>query len=144
MTINMPKEWLKASTDDLKVISRIIEMEDLSHIIAFHAQQSIEKSFKALLEYKNIKVPKQHDLLKLKFLINQTFEIESDDLLDTLNELYIDSRYPSDMGLLPNGKPTLEEAKEFYEFAQNIFDRVCTQLNTNKEDIKCASSKERR
>ena len=39
------------------------------------------------------------------------------------------------MGLLPNGKPTLEEAKEFYEFAQNIFDKVCSQLNINKSEI---------
>jgi len=39
------------------------------------------------------------------------------------------------MGLLPNGKPTLEEAKEFYEFAQNIFDKVCCQLNINKSEI---------
>ena len=32
---------------------------------------------------------------------------------------YIDSRYPGDMGLLPYGKPTLEDAKEFHEFALN-------------------------
>ena len=60
MKINISKEWLKASLDDLKVILKIIDMEDLSHMIAFHSQQSIEKSFKALIEYQNKKVPKQH------------------------------------------------------------------------------------
>ena len=50
MSVYIPKEWLKASSDDLKVINKIIDMEDLSHIIAFHAQKSIEKSFKALRE----------------------------------------------------------------------------------------------
>jgi len=30
------------------------------------------------------------------------------------------------MGLLPYGQPTLEDAKEFYEFALDIFNRVLT------------------
>jgi len=135
MSVNISAEWLKASYDDLKVIKKIIDMEDLSHIIAFHAQQSIEKSFKALLEYKNIKVPKQHDLLKLKSLLNQILVVENDDLLDTLNELYIDSRYPGEMGLMPYGRPTLEDGQEFYDFAQGMFDRICNILKINKEDI---------
>jgi HEPN domain-containing protein len=119
----------------LKIISRIIDLEDLSHMIAFHSQQSIEKSFKALIEYKNLKVPKQHDLLKLKELIIQDININDDDLLDTLNELYIDSRYPGDMGLLPYGKPTLEDAKEFYNFAKMIFDKVCEILEIDKREL---------
>ena len=135
MSLNIPKEWLKASIDDLKVISKIIDIEDLSHIIAFHAQQSIEKSFKSLMEYKHIKVPKQHDLLKLKSLIDQILEVDNDDLLDTLNGLYIDSRYPGDMGLMPYGKPTLEDAQEFYDFAEEVFSKVCNILEIDKDDI---------
>lgn len=45
-------------------------------------------------------------------------------MLDKLNKLYIDSRYPSDLGLLPYGKPTLADAKMFYQFAKEIFDKV--------------------
>jgi HEPN domain-containing protein len=124
MKINMPKEWLRASLDDLKIISRIIDIADLSHMIAFHSQQSIEKSFKALIEYKQLKVPKQHDLLRLKEIIIEDLKLNNDDLLDTLNQLYIDSRYPSEFGLLPDGKPTTEEAQEFYEFALSIYEQV--------------------
>ena len=51
-------------------------------------------------------------------------DIDNDDLLDSLNTLYIDSRYPGDMGLLPYGQPTIEDAKEFYHFSQEIFDEV--------------------
>jgi len=40
------------------------------------------------------------------------------------------------MGLLPNGKPTLEDAKEFYEFALDIFNRVCKLLNVDPEELK--------
>ena len=56
-------------------------------------------------------------------------------MLDEINEIYIDSRYPADLGLLPYGKPTLEDAKEFYEFAQSIFDTVCAILGIDKNEL---------
>jgi hypothetical protein len=45
-------------------------------------------------------------------------------LFHTLDELYIESRYPGDFGLMPNGKPSVEEAKEFYEFAKTIYQQT--------------------
>ena len=135
MKIDIPKEWLIAASDDLKIISKILDIEDLSHMIAFHSQQSIEKSFKALLEFKGKRVPKQHDLLRLQELIKNDLNIDNDDLLDTLNELYIDSRYPGELGLLPYGKPTIVDAKEFNDFANNIFIKVCKICNVNDSEI---------
>lgn len=135
MKIDISKEWIKASLDDLKIISRIIDMEELSHMIAFHSQQSIEKSFKALIESQNKRVPKQHDLLKLQELIKDKLDINNDDLLDTLNELYIDSRYPGELGLLPYGKPTINDANKFYSFAKNIFSKACKILNIDENKI---------
>ena len=40
-------------------------MRTLSHIVAFHAQQSIEKVFKAILEEHNMEMPKIHNLVTL-------------------------------------------------------------------------------
>lgn len=57
-------------------------------------------------------------------------------MLESLNELYIESRYPGDMGLLPYGKPTLADAKEFYEFANTIFEQTCTRLGISISEIK--------
>ena len=34
--------------------------------------------------------------------------------------VYIDSRYPGDLGLMPNGKPSLEEAEMYYLEALEI------------------------
>ena len=133
MKINVPKEWLKASKLDLESITYIIEAEHLTAIVAFHSQQSIEKAFKALIESQQQKIPKQHDLLKLKKLLNGLLEIDNDDLLDTLNTLYIESRYPGDLGLLPYGQPTLEDAKEFYRFACDIFEQTCKLLGIKIE-----------
>ena len=132
--IDMPKEWLKASYIDLRNIEHIIDDEYLTGVVSFHSQQAIEKSFKALIVYKDIKVPKQHDLLKLSHILSNELQVD-EDTLDTLNELYIDSRYPSEMGLLPNGKPTLEEAREFYNFAREIFEKICSIINVDISKI---------
>ena len=39
------------------------------------------------------------------------------------------------MGLLPYGKPTLEDAREFYEFAISVFEKVCDILKIDKSEI---------
>ena len=128
-------EWLKSSYYDLENIKYIINVEYLTHIIAFHSQQSIEKSFKAIIVFYSNKLPKQHDLLKLHTQIKDYLNIENESILEDLNELYIDSRYPGNMGLLPYGKPTIEDAKEFYEFTKGIFDRVCKILEIDKREV---------
>lgn len=56
-------------------------------------------------------------------------------ILKKLDELYIDARYPGDLGLLPNGKPSLEDASEFYEFAKMVHEKVfdyCSKSEKNK------------
>jgi len=104
-------EWLKAALMDLKSIEKIINDEFLTPMVAFHSHQAIEKSLKAILELQQIKIPKIHKLQTLIDLVGIDLS-EKDELLQLLDELYIDSRYPENMGLLPYGKPTLEDAKE--------------------------------
>ncbi len=127
-------EWLKASYLDLKNIEKIINDEFLTPIIAFHSQQSVEKSIKALLEYQNKEVPKIHKIQTLTERAELDLK-DFEEIIQLLDELYIDSRYPGDMGLLPYGKPTLDDAKEFYKFALEIFDRVCKILDINKQEV---------
>lgn len=122
----MAKEWLKSAKSDLLVIEKIISEADLTHIVAFHSQQAVEKSFKAILESRKIEIKKQHDLIKIKNKIDD-FQVDLD-ILDTLNKLYIDSRYPGELGLLPYGKPTIEDAKNFFSFACKIYEKVNTIL----------------
>ena len=49
-------------------------------------------------------------------------------IVQILDSLYIESRYPVDIGLLPDGKPTTEDAKYFFEFAILIYDYVKRKL----------------
>lgn len=115
------KAWITAAEDDLLVVEEIIENAALTHMVAFHCEQAVEKLFKACLESNGERVPKTHNLDVLKERVSNYYDIEFDDVIfDQLNELYIESRYPSDIGLLPTGKPTLLHAKGFYQFTRNM------------------------
>lgn len=123
------EEWLKAAGDDLKVIGKIGSDEHLTHMIAFHAQQSIEKSFKAVIEEHEIEAIKIHNLERLFELVRPYIIMDVDPMLiEILDKLYIDARYPGDLGLLPNGKPTLERAEKFLVFAKTVHETIKTQL----------------
>ncbi len=54
------KAWLDSARDDLGVVEAIIYREDLTHMVAFHCQQSIEKALKAVLEEHEQLVPRIH------------------------------------------------------------------------------------
>ncbi len=122
------KEWLNASKDDLLTIEEIIDNPHLTHIVAFHAQQSVEKSMKAILEENEIDIPKIHKLLNLYNKVSFALEDLDEDIMSILDGLYIESRYPGDMGLLPHGKPSIDDAKVFYDFALSTYDKVCKRL----------------
>ena len=120
---HLSEDWLKAAHDDLAVIEKIMDEPSLSHMVAFHAQQCIEKSLKAIAEEHQLEIPKIHKLKTLSQRIGidlSSFE-QSEEYLHLLDELYIESRYPGDFGLLPSGKPTQEDAQEFYTFALGIY-----------------------
>ncbi|WP_457743700.1 HEPN domain-containing protein [Sulfurimonas sp.] len=130
------EEWLKAANDDLMTIEKIKDDLHLSHIVAFHAQQAIEKSFKAFLEESELEIVKTHKLQKLYDNYFIDFVDCDENILAQLDELYIESRYPGDMGLLPNGKPTLENAQEFYDVAENIFLLICEKVKYDPVNIR--------
>ncbi len=105
----------------------------MTHIAAFHAQQCVEKVFKSLLEEHEKDLPKIHNLGTLyglieKHLASETRETIRMSLLKRLDELYIDSSYPGELGLLPDGKLSIEDARTFCQFAQDIHDRVSDML----------------
>jgi HEPN domain-containing protein len=120
-------EWLKSADDDLNTIKAIIDDESLTHIVAFHSQQCIEKSFKAMVDEFELASQKIHNLITLNETISSIYQFDFDeDKLGLLNKLYLDSRYPGDLGLLPNGKPSTEVAKGLQELAKEIYKRINT------------------
>ncbi len=125
----MTNDWLISAESDLLLIRKIISADELTHLTAFHAQQAVEKSFKAVIEEFDLGVKKTHSLETLFHKVKEKIKLGiNTDILILLDQLYIDARYPGEMGLLPEGKPNLDEARIFYEFAQEIYLTVTRQL----------------
>ena len=104
-------------------------------MVALHAEQCIEKAFKALIEERGGTIVKTHDLKKLFDLVALDVDFSVDETtLNELSTLYVESRYPGDMALLPYGKPTLEDARRFHQFAKEIFDKIETILEDNIQE----------
>ncbi len=122
--------WIKAAEDDLNVIREIIDNQSLTNMIAFHSQQAIEKSIKAVLAEKENNVPRLHNIIALEGKIATYLKLNFDqEIFAQINDLYIDSRYPTDVGLLPDGKPSKEIANIFFETAIKIFKEITGYLS---------------
>ena len=85
-------------------------------------RSSVSKSAdKAILEGHEEEVPNIHNLVTLRGRIGKTLSQDIDeDLLDHLNQLYIEAHYPGGQGFLPEGKPSLKEAQAFFRFAREV------------------------
>ena len=119
--------WLELAEVDLKAARMLMKEGDLLPIVCFHAQQSVEKCLKALIESKDLNPPKSHDLLMLYGKVDDTLNLD-EDTLAKLNQVYIDSRYPASLGSLPEGLPDVEDAKGFFAFAGAVLSQVKTIL----------------
>ena len=119
------KEWLNKAKEDLDVVEEIISRKHLTNMVAFHSQQAVEKTLKALIEEFEIGFEKTHNLERLLGIVRKQINIDVDlDMVKRLDEVYISTRYPSDLGLLPSGKPSIQDAKELFDFATTTYDAV--------------------
>jgi len=119
------EQWLNAAEDDLRVVARIASDEQLTHMVAFHSQQCIEKSLKAIIEEYELGHIRVHNLGRLFEIVRPKATFDADVvLIEKLDKLYLDARYPGELGLLPYGKPTREDAQRFYRFAQSLYEQI--------------------
>lgn len=123
------KDWLTTAEDELFAAKNLAVDERLTNMASFHCQQCIEKCFKAVIEEQNKPSIRSHDLLRLQSAASIKLSEMETILLSIINEVYIDSRYPGDLGLLPYGKPTISEIEKFIEFCESIFYRIKDQLD---------------
>jgi len=124
------KEWIQYADQDLKAAEFILADESLASVSAFHSQQTVEKCLKALLEEKEMNIPKTHDLEKLAARVQEGWGISFEDKqLLVLNTVYIESRYPGGLGLLPSGKPSPAECEVMLRFAKQLKNQVLSLLD---------------
>lgn len=117
------KQWLEFAQTDLRCCENNLNDEFVTNVVVFHAQQAVEKAFKALIEEKGIRMSRIHNLTRLlalteSFLISPIDETE----LEVLDNVYTSSRYPGEIGLLSTGKPSVKESEEIYQIALKIYE----------------------
>ena len=121
---NATSEWLEFAAKDFQAARKLSDDSDLVNIVLFHCQQTIEKSLKALLSEYAGSVPRIHSVYtlyeKLPANIRHKLSIQIEDL-EIIDSIYIDSRYPSDIGLLPSGLPTKKELMYILDLTETIF-----------------------
>jgi HEPN domain-containing protein len=127
------EQWLSAAEDDLRVMARIASDEYLTHMVAFHSQQCIEKSLKAIIEEYELGHIRIHNLGRLFEIVRPKAVFDADVvLIEKMDKLYIDARYPGELGLLPDGKPTHADAQQFYDCAKSIQEQVKRALDRGR------------
>lgn len=114
------KGWIKIAIEDLQSAEYLYERE-LFRMVCYHAQQAVEKILKAVLTEEKIEFSRIHNLLDLRNAVKVSgYDVP---LLDEeaifLNSVYR-ARYPADIGLLPTGEPTKEDAEKGLDIAQKM------------------------
>lgn len=118
---NAVKEWLKQAEDEVNMADYLFGGGFLKGA-CYHAQQSIEKTIKAMLLAKGWELEKVHSLERLSaitkdYKIRLTFSDEEVVFIDSIYR----GRYPAEAGLLPYGEPSRTDAQKAIKIAKRIY-----------------------
>jgi len=127
------KEWLTFAKKNLATAKLLFEVNHYEDIIGIELQQTLEKTFKSIMANENKKIPKDHDLVKIYYMIEEYLKIEEDEivLLKIASDYYKEDRYPN-----PNySLPSREEIKEILGFTEKLFNKICEIFDIDKREI---------
>ena len=130
--MNRTTVWFEFAARDIEAARKLINDDYLSNIVIFHSQQCVEKCIKAILEEHSQNLPKIHGVVKLYELVRKHTNITlpvSEDELDLVDDVYIDTRYPGNFGLLPSGFPKKEDAKILLSIAEKVYRATAKEIN---------------
>jgi HEPN domain-containing protein len=117
-------EWIEKAEGDWKVAQREwAGTEPVYDAICFHAQQTVEKYMKALLEEHELDVPKMHDLLVLLgLLVNILPELEEERIsLAELSTCAVAFRYPGESAVREDAEASLQTAGKLRNLVRKKF-----------------------
>jgi len=109
------REWLMRAESDLKAAAFLMKMGSTcpTEVVCFHAQQCVEKYFKAPLVLEQRDFPKTHDLARLVALIGHRRAVDlSNAELAQLTDHAVAARYPG------SGEVPLSEARRALALAR--------------------------
>jgi HEPN domain-containing protein len=114
-----PEDWLRHARSDLALAQQRQVPEVLLAALCFHAQQTVEKSLKAVLVQRGVAFPYTHDLARLITLV-QSVRLPWPEALEAAVALTVyaaGSRYPG-----PGGEITDEEYRQAIALAKRVLD----------------------
>jgi len=117
--MNAENPWLMYAQDDYLAMEALAGKGPF-RAVCFHAQQVVEKLLKAKLYDASLPIPKTHDLAVLAGLAKSPLPVADKDL-QFLSSVYIESRYPPDLGLLQHGDPSQEDAERAAHIAKEVY-----------------------
>lgn len=120
------EQWVEIAKEDLAAAEYLLE-KSLYKMVCYHSQQAVEKVLKAILIEHKIDFPRTHNILDLRDAVKTLgYEIKlTDEDAIFLNSVYR-TRYPSELGLLPSGEPTLADAKRSLKHARAVINWMST------------------
>lgn len=124
---DITKNWIEFLKRDMESARILLGNEYCANNVLFHCQQAVEKGLKGLLEELELDIPRTHNLYKLYNLLPVEIQSGIDVNIEQLNiidEIYIDFRYPTAIGLLPDGFPSLKKAKEIFDMTSSIIEEI--------------------
>lgn len=115
------KIWLNYARENLDS-SKILLESKLYNPSLQNAQQTVEKTFKALLVENEISVKRTHDIFELNLILRKSNIIISisDEECDLLNSIYIPSKYPLG-SVLPDFEPDEMICEKVFKIASRVF-----------------------
>lgn len=121
------RRWLAFAEEDLRVAELALG-EGLFNQVCFHAQQTVEKAFKALLAVSGELVPRTHRLAdlwpRLPEPARDALAPLRTEVMD-LDRFYLAARYPDALpGVLPEGLPRKDQAEGALQTARSVLEHV--------------------
>jgi len=111
----LTQEWVEKAEGDFQVAAQIMRRrkERVFDAACFHAQQAVEKYFKARLCEAGVSFPKTHDLVALLKLLLPMEPLWSVFLppAHLLEDYAVDFRYPGDTATLAEARLALKNCK---------------------------------
>ncbi|GBR76547.1 HEPN domain-containing protein [Candidatus Termititenax persephonae] len=122
------EDWLNFADKDIELSETIFKLADAERFmsfVAFHCQQAVEKYFKAFILENKLPLLKIHNLVKLYSDIKRFNDLDIDaDLLGLLNNAYVKTRYPANIGLVADNVPSLEQSLGFLNLAKDVAKKI--------------------
>ena len=119
-------DWLRRARSDLSLASVTLPRDVLYNELCFHAQQTVEKSIKAVLIHRNIEFRKVHDIDYLITLLPPEVSVPPDaEEIVGLTSYAVMFRYPGDYEDVTEEEYrwAIQAARNVYAWAEQIISK---------------------